>query len=165
GGAVHRHRGIDAHAGGDEVDRRAVVGEVGQRVVFVGPAGGRPAVPARLAVGVGQGGDGDDLVVGGGDEMGGVLVVVAGGDDVGHALRHRLAHGLVEDVAVGRAAVAVVGADAAQAQVGDVDVVVGVVVGAGGGDPLDAAQQLAGGAVGVVVEHLDAVHACPGGDP
>src|SRR5205807_9544313 len=123
-----------------------------------GPARRRPAAATGPAVGVGQRRHRDDLVVGGRDQMGGVLVVVAGGHHVGHALGHRGAHRLVEDVAVALTAVAVVGADAAQAQVGDVDVVVGIAVGAGRRDPLDAAEQLPGGAVALVVEDLDAVH-------
>src|SRR5581483_10410168 len=160
-GGVHGHRGEDAHAGGDEVDGRAVVGEVGQGVVLLRAARRRRALAAGLPVGIGQGGDGDHLVIGGGNQVRRVLVVVAGGHDVGHASGHRGADRLVEDVVVGLAAVAVVGPGTPEAQVGDVDVVLRIAVGPGARDPVDPAQQLPGGAVALVVEDLHAVHVRP----
>ena len=81
----------DALARGDDVDVAAVVAEVGERVVLVVPAPRVAAVAAEaagLAVRVGEGGHGDDLVVGGRDVPAGVVRVVGrGGDDRDPAAR------------------------------------------------------------------------------
>src|SRR3990170_4788027 len=101
--------GVDALAGRDDVDVCTKVAEVREGVVDVGRAGpGGP--PAADTVEVGQGGDGDDFVVGGRYPPAGVAPVVAGRDHVGDAGRNGTADGAVLRIAVRVPAVSIVGA-------------------------------------------------------
>ena len=101
----------DAFARGHDVDVGAVVAEVGERVVLVVAAPREAAIApeaARLAVRVGEGRDGDDLVVAGRDVARRVVAVVGGRGDDRDAAGGDAADGLVERIVVGQAAVVVV---------------------------------------------------------
>ena len=161
GVAGPRDRRIDALAGGHDVDVRAVIAEVGERVVLVVTAPREAAVatePARPAIRIGQGRDRDDLVVARRDVVTRVVAVVGGRRDHRDPTGHDPADGLVQRVVVGQTAVAVVGAGLGDAHVhGFEEGPRGIDRVALGEDPVESADVPRDQAVPVVVEDLDPV--------
>src|SRR5215211_7343841 len=137
-----------------------VVAEVGGGVIDIGAAG-RSSAPTRLAVEVGHGGDGQDLLVGSWYLTGEVGVGVAGRDHIGHAGLGRVTDCLVERVGIGIAAVVVVRTASAEAHVGYLDAVGGGVL----SYPIDSAYDPRPIARPRAVEHPDRVQGSVGGDP
>ena len=156
GASAHLGR-EDGHARSDQVDIGAIVAEGRERVIGT-PAQpledeGRP-VPAGLAVGIGEGGDGDHHVVSGRDAELGVHALVAGRNDDGGASGHQALDRRAESNE--RGVSGILGTDGAGGAEAHVHYFDKLIPGAVGGirHPVQSSDNVGEGTAAGAIEHL-----------